>query len=174
MKIMLNKLPRYNQILKGKKINVIRQGGKYHYDYQDKKKIRIFVGAKFKIEKGKKWIYWYWQPKMITGEYDCGYSGVTISSNYNGSYLKVKTKKKYKVSEKVKAKLENWINTNYKTSRYTGRGVEYVKDVIQSHIEGLQNVGYTIISRHESKNGEVLWYPRKPQSRSERLNGIKK
>jgi len=86
MKIKLSDLPKHKELI-GKRINVQRQGGRYHYEYQDKPKMRIFTGAKIKIEKGIRWIYWYWEKET---EDNCGYSGVTLTSDlFGSSYLEV-------------------------------------------------------------------------------------
>jgi len=97
-KLYLKDLPNHKDLI-GKKINIIRQGGKYHYDYQDIPMIREFRGAKFKTEKGVKSIEWYWKPEPITGErlkrwmgigQDCGWSGIEIDTEYHkDSYLLV-------------------------------------------------------------------------------------
>ncbi len=88
MKIELKDLPTHKELI-GKTINVTRQGGKYHYEYQDIPMIRIFKGAKIKIENGIKWIYWYWEPENNPNKYDCGYSGVTLKNNFGKSYLEI-------------------------------------------------------------------------------------
>jgi hypothetical protein len=103
-KVYLKDLPNRKDLI-GKRINITRQGGKYHYDYQDVKHIRTFRGAEFKtIKDGKTqkpviWVYWYWDSQgdmeiaenmkdvLPYGIKDCGYSGVTLSENYKDSYL---------------------------------------------------------------------------------------
>lgn len=86
-KIRLKDLPKRKDLI-GKKINITRQGGIYHYDYQDKIRLRTFLGAKFKIEKGEKWLYWNWKPEANSP--DCGYSGIT-GKDLEKSYLKIYT-----------------------------------------------------------------------------------
>ena len=89
MKILLKDLPKVKN-LKGKKINIVRQGGKYHYDYQDIPKIRTFIRAAIKRTKNNiLWVYWYWKPESEFNKYDCGYSGVALTENYKNSYLEV-------------------------------------------------------------------------------------
>ncbi len=70
--------------VKGIKADVRRQGGKYHYDYQDIPMIRTLEKVVIKKEKGEDWIYWYWIPEMDTTPglqvgIDCGYSGIADS-----------------------------------------------------------------------------------------------
>ncbi len=89
MKIKLTDLPKRKDLI-GKMINIVRQGGKYHYDYQNVPKKRKFLEAIIKIENGVKWIYWYWKPEADNSrDYDCGFSGVTISPNFDNSYLEI-------------------------------------------------------------------------------------
>jgi len=83
MKILIKDLPKKN--LRGKKINIVRQGGRYHYDYQDKPKIRTFLKAVYKTKNDIKWVYWYWIPERNGIEYDCGYSGIALPAK--GSYI---------------------------------------------------------------------------------------
>ena len=70
--------------------NVKRQGGKYHYDYQDEPMIRTLKRVYTKIEKGIKWLIWEWEPKHDQlREYDCGYSGIADCENHqiNEAYI---------------------------------------------------------------------------------------
>ena len=80
-----------NRDVKGMKADIIRQGGKYHYDYQDIPKIRTLESVKVKTIKGETWIYWYWTPEHENGIYDCGYSGVADSELHriNDVYIRV-------------------------------------------------------------------------------------
>lgn len=65
------------QDVEGITANVMRQGGKYHYDYQDEPLIRKMKRVYFRKEDGKKWLYWTWEPaRHKDGYYDCGYSGI--------------------------------------------------------------------------------------------------
>lgn len=69
--------------VKGIKANVIRQGGKYHYDYQDMPMIRSLVNIITKKIQGEIWLYWYWIPEQTAdGRIDCGYSGIADSENH--------------------------------------------------------------------------------------------
>lgn len=92
-KILLTDLPGRKDLI-GKRVNVRRQGGLYHYDYQDKPMMRIFLGAKKYKEthKGKSsnWVQWEWKPEPKGLAYDCGYSGVGIDGDlFSTSYLEV-------------------------------------------------------------------------------------
>jgi len=107
-KVYLKDLPNRKDLI-GKRINVTRQGGKYKYDYQNTPHLRTFRGAKLqtiepKYDKNAKpitWIYWFWDaerdweiaPELEKvcpyGVNDCGESGVTLTENYEGSYLEV-------------------------------------------------------------------------------------
>jgi len=68
----------------GIKANVRRQGGKYHYDYQDVSMIRKLSKVYIKKEKGCDWLYWEWYsqngsdvcPLSNYPVNDCGYSGI--------------------------------------------------------------------------------------------------
>lgn len=40
-------------------------------------KMREMIRAEIKIEKGVRWVYWYWKPNPGPGEHDCGYSGIS-------------------------------------------------------------------------------------------------
>jgi len=75
--------------VKGIKANVRRQGGLYHYDYQDIPMIRTLSKVYLKYVKDDKgivstWLFWEWEPKSDTtvcpgSNYpvnDCGYSGI--------------------------------------------------------------------------------------------------
>lgn len=94
--VLIKDLPNRKDLI-GKRINVKRQGGKYHYDYQDKKKMRVFLGARTYTEKGIKWVEWNWMPEPIENEdtyysdnHDCGYSGIGLGSDlWDSSYLEI-------------------------------------------------------------------------------------
>lgn len=56
--------------------------------------------------------------------------------------------------------LESFLEHYYKRDRYTGRGEDYAEAIRQSYRETLAHDGVCIISRHESRTGEVVaWYP---------------
>jgi len=70
--------------------NVTRQGGKYHYDYQDEPMIRALKRVYIKIEKSVKWLMWEWEPehdRLLV--HDCGYSGIADCENHriNEAYI---------------------------------------------------------------------------------------
>ena len=99
IKVMIKDLPDRKDLI-GKRFNMTRQGGKYHYDYQNVPKMRIFLGAKRYTEKGIKWVQWNWQVEAThnTDNYysnacDCGYSGIGIEGPgedlFSTSYLLV-------------------------------------------------------------------------------------
>jgi len=79
-KVLLHDLPARKDLI-GKRINVVSQGGEFHYDYQDKPFMRIFTGAKIKTLHGKKFIEWYWEPESINGKTDCGWSGIGLENH---------------------------------------------------------------------------------------------
>jgi len=94
--IYLADLPLHKE-LEGKRINVTRLGGLFHYDYQDVPMMRVFSGTKVYTEfhKGRKetWLRWDWIPEIEekTGRLDCGFSGMRMNDNedFNLSYLEV-------------------------------------------------------------------------------------
>lgn len=69
----------------------------------------------------------------------------------------MKDKKMIKIFEKFQVKdcknITEFCEKYYKSSRFTERGVEYVKECIKSHKEDYIKNGYTILSHHESKTG---------------------
>ena len=73
--------------------NVTRQGGSYHYDYQDGDMVRVLKKVYFKTERGVKWLYWTWEARpeenFKHGYRDCGYSGVADSELHrlNEAYI---------------------------------------------------------------------------------------
>lgn len=92
-KVLLKDLPNRKDLI-GKRINVQRQGGKYHYDYQDKPMMRVFLGARqYQDKNAGTWIEWRYVPEWedrghYGSGYDCGYSGVGIDGDlFNESYL---------------------------------------------------------------------------------------
>jgi hypothetical protein len=44
----------------------------------------------------------------------------------------------------------------YKTDRYTGRGEEYAAGLLASYQANYDRDGFTFISRHDSKTGEIV------------------
>lgn len=94
--IYLADLPLHKE-LEGKRINVTRRGGLFHYDYQDVPMMRVFQSAEVhtEIHKGRKesWLRWNWTPEIEEGasKYDCGFSGMRMNDNedFNLSYLEV-------------------------------------------------------------------------------------
>jgi len=80
MRIKLTELPKHSELI-GKTINVQCKGGQYHYDYQDKERLRVFQGAKITKENKENWVKWYWQPQREIDDNDCGWSGIRITNN---------------------------------------------------------------------------------------------
>lgn len=73
-----------NTDVKGLVANIIRQGGKFHYDYQDNVMLRELESVRIKKEKhtGHTFLYWSWTPEIdIHRRFDCGYSGISMNSN---------------------------------------------------------------------------------------------
>ena len=104
MKILIKDLPEHKKELIGKTINVVSQGGKYHYDYQDRKIMRQItnITTHYEIDKKTgekiKWITWYWIPQHMTEEetkgiysnQDCGFAGIGLGSDlWNSRYLEI-------------------------------------------------------------------------------------
>ena len=89
MKVTLNELFNNKKKYIGKLINIVKQGGKYHYDYQDIPKMRILTDVQKKTENKVKWIVWRWEQDYTN--YDCGYSGIAEGKygNFNNCYLEV-------------------------------------------------------------------------------------
>ena len=54
--------------------------------------------------------------------------------------------------------VEDFIQKFGKPSRYEERGSEYMECVLQSHTRQLFAYGYTFISNHDSKTGEIVSY----------------
>lgn len=76
--------------------------------------------------------------------------------------------------------LKTFLVSKYKHDRLYGRGDEYGDTVVRSRLEDLGRNGYDLISHHESKTGEVVYYrfdgtrlaeceppPMRPAARSE-------
>ncbi len=64
----------------------------------------------------------------------------------------------YKKYEVKADSVADFLERYTKTDRHSGRGEEYVQCRIQSHTESLEKLGYTIITHHDSKTGEVVSY----------------
>lgn len=62
--------------------------------------------------------------------------------------------KKYQVTD-VET-VEEFQNKYHKPARYTERGEEYVKCVINSSYEELRKYGFTIITHHDSITGKCV------------------
>lgn len=54
--------------------------------------------------------------------------------------------------------VREFVETYQKYDRLHGRGDDYAESVIASSEEQFSKYGYTLISRHESAIGEVVWY----------------
>ena len=54
--------------------------------------------------------------------------------------------------------VEEFLNKYYRGDRYTGRGLDYAKAVLQSHQDDFNKWGHTLISRHESVLGQAVWF----------------
>jgi hypothetical protein len=63
--------------------------------------------------------------------------------------------KKYAVEAKS---LEDFLERYTKPSRHRERGAEYVKVRIASHQEDIDKEGFTFITHHDSKSGEIVSY----------------
>ncbi|GAG68438.1 unnamed protein product [marine sediment metagenome] len=60
---------------------------------------------------------------------------------------------------RVQAKsVVQFLDKYYKNRRFRGRGEEYASVLIASHTARFAEYGFTIISRHDSKTGEVVAY----------------
>lgn len=54
--------------------------------------------------------------------------------------------------------VEEFANKYRKPERFTGRGAEYVKAIMESHYEDLEKYGYTSISRHDNITGKAIYF----------------
>ena len=54
--------------------------------------------------------------------------------------------------------VSDFLEKYYKRDRYHGRGVDYAAVVLAHHEKDFAELGYTIISRHESVTGNVVAY----------------
>ena len=52
----------------------------------------------------------------------------------------------------------DFLERFYRRDRYHGRGAEYAQGLLASHEDHFERFGYDIISRHDSKTGEVVAY----------------
>jgi hypothetical protein len=52
--------------------------------------------------------------------------------------------------------VEEFLNKYYKADRYTGRGEEYAKVLLDHYKEDFENRGYVIISQHDNVTGKVV------------------
>jgi hypothetical protein len=93
MKLTLNELLKKKKEFIGKEIDIVRKGGFYLYDYQNKHKYRILTDVKKVKEQdtGTYFIMWYWQPQPSGLEFDCGMSGIANGKNneWELSYLEI-------------------------------------------------------------------------------------
>lgn len=77
-----------------------------------------------------------------------------MESKKSNSY---ETFKKYEVEA---SNLEEFLQQYTKPRDHEERGQEYVKARIKSHQEDINKFGFTFITHHASKTGEVVsWYP---------------
>lgn len=54
--------------------------------------------------------------------------------------------------------VREFVEQYQKSERLHERGDDYAECVIASSEEQFTQHGYTVISRHESKTGEAIWY----------------
>ena len=52
--------------------------------------------------------------------------------------------------------VKDFLDRYYRADRYTGRGTEYADALVASHQQSFAKHGFTIISRHDSRTGEVV------------------
>jgi hypothetical protein len=57
------------------------------------------------------------------------------------------------------AKHQQWITDSYKHERLGGRGAEYEAAIREYRRKDFIKDGYDLISRHESKTGEAVYFP---------------
>ena len=89
MKVLVKDLPNRKDLI-GKRFNMRRQGGKYHYDYQDKPLIRTFWGAQKYRKNGLNWIKWKWEPMSDALNFDYGYDEINLNVDlFCDSYLDI-------------------------------------------------------------------------------------
>lgn len=61
------------------------------------------------------------------------------------------------VAEGVNSVAE-FLDKYMRHDRYKGRGDDYAAAVLESHESDIDKFGNTLISRHESRTGETIWY----------------
>ena len=54
--------------------------------------------------------------------------------------------------------VEEFAHKYRKQHRFTGRGKDYVKCVINSHYEDIEKTGYTAISEHDNITGKFITF----------------
>ena len=54
--------------------------------------------------------------------------------------------------------VEGFLEKYYKRARYHGRGAEYAASLLESHQTYFKRFGYDLISRHDSNQGEAVWF----------------
>jgi hypothetical protein len=54
--------------------------------------------------------------------------------------------------------IQEFLSKYYRPDRYTGRGEEYAKTVLASHEKHFKELGFDLISRHESVTGQAVWF----------------
>lgn len=66
---------------------------------------------------------------------------------------------KYFIEDRVEAaSVKDFLERYYKPSRYTGRGEEYAKILLDSYEREFAEDGYTFISEHDSVTGKIVAY----------------
>lgn len=54
--------------------------------------------------------------------------------------------------------LPDFLDKYMKHDRYKGQGDDYALAVLESHEESINRFSHTLISKHESRTGEAVWY----------------
>ena len=54
--------------------------------------------------------------------------------------------------------IAEFLDKYYKSDRFRGRGKEYADGLIVSYEKDLSDYGYTLISRHDSNTGQVIYF----------------
>ncbi len=54
--------------------------------------------------------------------------------------------------------VKEFLDKYYRPDRYTGRGAEYAAVLVKSHEDNCKRWGYDLISHHDSKTGEVVYF----------------
>lgn len=68
--------------------------------------------------------------------------------------------------------VSDFLEKYYKRDRYHGRGVDYAAVVLAHHEKDFAELGYTIISRHESVTGNVVAYFDKNRPTQRAADGV--